>query len=173
MTKVNAQNWAQLDFLINNFYQIVEYKRGRGVYGDRVVLKRPKAAESVFGEQTRLYEFYYMDANAVKELPFTVREKIKVITRFVVSPENMNILCDFDKASEPNEWALETAKEFESAKTLDFEVLNKILIDRYKLLDSKFLAKLKKHREQQYFLASSEGFNFITKDYATTQMEVF
>ena len=44
-TKVNVQNWAELDFLINNFYEIVEYKRGRGIYGDRVILKRSKRPE--------------------------------------------------------------------------------------------------------------------------------
>ena len=50
-TKVNAYNWAELDFLINNFYEIVEYKRGRGIYGDRVILKRSKRAECIFGEK--------------------------------------------------------------------------------------------------------------------------
>ena len=57
--KVNAKNWAELDFLINNFYEIVEYKRGRGIYGDRVVLKRSKRAECIFGEKDKYYEFYY------------------------------------------------------------------------------------------------------------------
>ena len=95
MTKVNVQNWSQLDFLINNFYEIVEYKRGRGIYGDRVILKRPKMVESIFGEPSRLYEFYYLDANAVKELPRTIVEKIKIVTKIVTSPTDMNILCDF------------------------------------------------------------------------------
>ena len=67
--KVNAQNWAELDFLINNFYEIVEYKRGRGIYGDRVILKRSKRPECIFGEKDKYYEFYYLNANAVKELP--------------------------------------------------------------------------------------------------------
>ena len=82
------------------------------------------------------------------------------------------ILCDFDKESKPNDWAVETAKAFQQANTLDYKVLNEILIERYKLLDSKFQAKLKKHREKQYFLASSDGFNFVTKDYAAAQMNV-
>lgn len=170
--KVNKQNWGQLDFLINNFYEIVEYKRGRGVYGDRVILKRPKRAESIFGEADKLTEFYYMDANAVKELPRTILEKIKVVSRLIVSPEAMNVICEFNKsgAEEPNEWALETAKSFMEAKTLDFGLLNKILVERYKRLDSNFLTKLKKHREKQYFLASSEGFNFVSKDYADEQV---
>ncbi len=174
MTKVNAQNWSQLDFLINNFYEIVEYKRGRGIYGDRVILKRPKQVESIFGEPTRLYEFYYMDANAVKELPRTVLEKIKMIIRLVISPENMNVLCDFSSTNgvEPNEWAVDLARQFQNAKTLDFAVLNKILMDNYKKLDGNFLAKLKKHREKQYFLASSEGFNFVNKEYSDQQMNV-
>lgn len=172
VTKVNELNWPQLDFLINNFYEIVEYKRGRGVYGDRVVLKRPLHAKSILGETDRLYEFYYLDANAVKELPRTTLEKIKVICRLVVSPENMNILCDFDNPNgeEPNEWAITTAKAFTDAKTIDFKVLNDLLIERYKLLDSEFLSMLNKHREKQYFLASSSEFNFITKEYATNQL---
>lgn len=172
MTKVNVQNWSQLDFLINNFYEIVEYKRGRGIYGDRVILKRSKQAEAIFGEPTRLYEFYYMDANAVKELPRTVLEKIKAITRFVRTPEDMNILCNFEKQNgiEPSEWAMDTEKAIINAKTLDFTTLNKLLLERYKLLDSNFISNLQKHREKQYFLASSEGFNFITKEYATEQI---
>ena len=170
MTKVNAQNWPQLDFLINNFYEIVEYKRGRGIYGDRVILKRAKKTEAIFGEPDRLYEFYYLDANAVKELPMTVKMKMQVIERVVTSPECMNVLCEFNKDSEANEWALETNKEFSKANTLDFQVLNDILIERYKKLDSVFISKLEKHREKQYFLASSDGFNFITKEYANTQM---
>ena len=174
MTKVNVQNWKQLDFLINNFYEIVEYKRGRGIYGDRVVLKRSKQADCLFGEPNRLYEFYYMDANAVKELPRTILEKIKAITRFVRTPEDMNILCNFESNNnlEPSEWAIETNKVLFEAKTLDFEILNSILLERYKLLGSSFISKLQKHREKQYFLASSEGFNFITKDYATEQIGV-
>ena len=172
MTKVNVQNWSQLDFLINNFYEIVEYKRGRGIYGDRVILKRSRQAEAIFGEPTRLYEFYYMDANAVKELPRTVLEKIKAITRLICTPEDMNILCEFKKQNdiEPSEWALETAKEINSANTLDFSILNKLLLERYKMLDSSFISSLQKHREKQYFLASSEGFNFISKEYATEQI---
>lgn len=172
MTKVNAQNWSQLDFLINNFYEIVEYKRGRGIYGDRVILKRSKQAEAIFGEPTRLYEFYYMDANAVKELPRTVLEKIKAITRLIRNPEDMNVLCDFEKQNgvEPTEWALETEKCIMEAKTLDFAILNSLLLERYKLLDSVVLSNIQKHREKQYFLASSEGFNFITKEYATEQI---
>ncbi len=174
MTKVNQQNWGQLDFLINNFYEIVEYKRGRGVYGDRVILRRPRRAESIFAEADKLAEFYYMDANAVKELPRTVLEKIKVVSRLTTSPEAMNVICEFDKSGEvePNEWAIETAKAFIDAKSIDFGTLNKILLERFKLLDSNFLSKLNKHREKQYFLASSDAFNFITKDYAEAQMNL-
>ena len=174
MTKVNSFNWSQLDFLINNFYEIVEYKRGRGVYGDRVVLKRPRHAEAIFNETDRLYSFYYMDANAVKELPRTIQEKIKIIARFVCSPEDMNILCEFVKSNgiEPSEWALETKRLLIDSNNLNFEELNKILLDRYKLLNSDFISKLNKHREKQYFLASSDEFNFITKDYANLQINI-
>lgn len=174
MTKVNTQQWGQLDFLINNFYEIVEYKRGRGIYGDRVILKRSKDSVAVFGEPNRLYEFYYMDANAVKELPRTVLEKIKTITRFVCSPEDMNVLCEFEKVGEcePAEWAMDTEKELFNQKSIDFKVLNDVLLERYKLLGSNFLSKLKKHREKQYFLAASEGFNFITKEYADEQINI-
>lgn len=172
MTKVNIQNWGQLDFLLNNFYEIIEYKRGRGIYGDRVVLKRPKNAEGIFGEPNRLYDFYYLDANAVKELPRTIQEKIRIITKFVTSPEDMNVLCDFvnENGVEPNEWALELQKQFVEAKTLDFKVLNEILVENYKKLGANFIAKLNKHRQKQYFLAGSDEFNFITKDYADEQI---
>lgn len=174
MTKVNVQNWSQLDFLINNFYEVVEYKRGRGIYGDRVIWKRSKDSEAILGEPNRLYEFYYMDANAVKELPRTVFEKIKIITRFVTSPEGMNVICDFEKASdlEPSEWAMDTEKELFAKNSINFKELNDTLLARYKLLGSNFLTKLKKHREKQYFLASSEGFNFITKEYADEQVNI-
>ena len=172
MTKVNVQQWSQLDFLINNFYEVVEYKRGRGIYGDRVILKRPKESSAVFGEPSRLFEFYYMDANAVKELPRTVFEKIKIITRFVNSPEDMNILCDFEKSGElePSEWAMDTNIELVGTPSIDFAELNKKLIARYKLLGSNFISKLNKHRQKQYFLCASEGFKFITKEYADEQM---
>lgn len=172
MTKVNAQQWAQLDFLINNFYEVVEYKRGRGVYGDRVILKRPKQVEAIFGEPNRLFEFYYMDANAVKELPKTVLEKIKIISRLVCSPEDMNVLCDFEQAGdiEPNEWAMDTQKALFEQNSVDFKLLNETLLNRYKMLGSSFISKLNKHREKQYFLCASEGFNFITEDHASEQM---
>lgn len=174
MTKVNVQNWSQLDFLINNFFEIVEYKRGRGIYGDRVVLKRPKNAKAVFGEPEKLCTFYYMDANAVKELPRTIQVKIENITSMVCSPEDMNVLCQFVKEGglEPSEWALSLKNAFEQAKTLDFKVLNDILIEHYKLLDKGFINKLNEHRRKQYFLASSDSFNFITKEYAETQLKV-
>ena len=170
-SKLNEQNWSQLDFLINNFYEIVEYKRGRGIYGDRIILKRPKNAENIVGEAGRLYEFYYLDANAVKELPRTVYEKILIIERFITSPEDMNKLCSFEKEKiEPSEWALETRKQLNKFKSIDFKVLNDSLLEGYKLLPSSFKALIKKHREQQYFLASSSSFNFITKEYADEQI---
>lgn len=173
MARVNEQNWPQLDFLINNFYEIVEYKRGRGIYGDRVVLRRPRHSTAIFGEPEKLFEFYYMDANAVKELPRTVLEKINIITRFVTTPEDMNVLCDFKNGGfiEPSTWALETKTAIKQAKTLDFDKLNKLLIERYKLLDENFLQKLKEHRQKQYFLASSEELNFIPKEYVEQKLK--
>lgn len=173
MSKVNEVNWPHLDFLINNFYEIVEYKRGRGVYGDRVILKRSKNARAIFGEQDKLFEFYYLDAPAVRELPRTVLEKIKIITQKVCSPLDMNVLCEFGDQSqiEPNEWALETKNELFSNNCVDFKILNNILIERYKLLGADFVAKLNKHRQKQYFLASSEQYNLIPKAYADAQLE--
>ena len=172
MVKINAKNWSQLDFLINNFYEIVEYKRGRGIYGDRVILKRSKKAEAIVGEPDRLYEFYYLDANAVKELPRSIMEKINIISRFIISPESMNVLCNFEDSDglSPMDWSADTKREFIALNTLDFEKLNDKLVERYKLLNASFLSKLKRHREVQYFLASSEEFNFIPKDYAEQQL---
>ena len=173
MAKVNEQNWAQLDFLINNFYEIVEYKRGRGVYGDRVVMKRPKRASAIFGEPDKLFEFYYMDANAVKELPRTVFEKIKVIARVVSSPEDMSLLCEFNNSGflDPSTWAVETKRAIENSNTIDFAKLNEMLLERYKLLDQKFLEKLNNHRRKQYFLASSPEFNFVTPEYVEKKLK--
>ena len=65
---------------------------------------------------------------------------------------------------------MDTEKCLLKANTLDFTTLNKLLLERYKLLDSEFISNLQKHREKQYFLASSEGFNFIAKEYATEQI---
>ena len=172
MTKVNPANWPQLDFLINNFYEIVEYKRGRGVYGDRVILKRQKHAEAIFGEPQKLCEFYYLDANAVKELPRTILEKIKIVTRVVTTPEDMNVLTNFNTSKvNPIECAIENKHALIDINSTDFEVLNNILIERYKMLDNEFLLKLNNHRERQYFLASSDEFNFITKEYAEEQLK--
>ena len=172
MTKVNPANWPQLDFLINNFYEIVEYKRGRGVYGDRVILKRQKHAEAIFGEPQKLCEFYYLDANAVKELPRTILEKIKIVTRVVTTPEDMNVLTNFNTSKvNPIEWAIENKHALIDINSTDFEVLNNILIERYKMLDNEFLLKLNNHRERQYFLSSIDEFNFITKEYAEEQLK--
>lgn len=170
MTKVKTQNWAQLDFLINNFYEIVEFKRGRGIYGDRVILKRPVKAEAIFNEPIRENNFYYMDANPVKELPMTLKLKVQNIIKFVVSPEFMNIICEFDAETDPVEWALETQRAFSPVKIGDpdlFIKLNEILEERYKLLGGKFVAKLSKHKEKQYFLAREMG--LVEEDYATEQ----
>lgn len=170
--KVNAQNWAELDFLINNFYEIVEYKRGRGIYGDRVILKRCKKPECIFGDRDKFYEFYYLNANAVKELPRTLFEKIKLVERIVISPENMNLLCDFSNASvqSPVDWAMGTALALSNANTLDFNKLNEILINRYRALGDDFIEILNSHRQTQYFLASSKGLNLIPSQYADEQM---
>ena len=188
LTKVNTKNWSQLDFLINNFYEIVEYKRGRGIYGDRVILKRPKNAESVFGEPSKLCEFYYLDANAVKELPMTIELKIRSIARFVTTPEDMNIICNFKNGAYPAEWASETAitlnkiqaeisvlrkvKPEEASDDILFSKLNSSLIERYRLLGDEFIEKLQAHRKTQYFLASNENFNFVTDDYAAEQLNM-
>ena len=172
MTKVNAQQWSQLDFLINNFYEIVEYKRGRGIYGDRVILKRSKSPECIFGEKNKYYEFYYLNANAVKELPRTIFEKINIVKRIVVSPENMNLLCDFSEGGiqTPVDWATGTAMALNQANTLNFEVLNKILLNRYKLLGKEFIDKVNEHRRLQYFLATSKEMNLITQEHAQQEM---
>ena len=168
--KVNAQNWAELDFLINNFYEIVEYKRGRGIYGDRVILKRSKRPECIFGEKDKFYEFYYLNANAVKELPRTIFEKIKIVKSIVTSPENMNLLCDFSLGESQTavDWATSTSKTLESANTLDFKVLNDLLIDRYGLLGENFINKLNEHRKLQYFLAKQ--MNLITEEHEQEEL---
>ena len=103
-----------------------------------------------------------------------VFEKIKIIARFVTSPEDMNVLCDFEKTDgvEPSEWAMDTEKTLFSNNSINFKELNDALIARYKLLGGTFLSKLNKHREKQYFLASSEAFDFISKDYAEAQMGI-
>ncbi|MBO5910377.1 MAG: hypothetical protein J6Q15_02585, partial [Clostridia bacterium] len=162
--KVHSQNWAELDFLINNFYEIVEYKRGRGIYGDRVILKRSKRPECIFGEKDKYYEFYYLNANAVKELPRTIFEKINIIKRIVTSPENMNLLCDFVEQGSENlvDWATQTSIELSNANTLNFDALNNILIKRYSMLGEGFISKLNEHRRLQYFLATSPTLNLIT-----------
>ena len=171
-TKVNVYNWAELDFLINNFYEIVEYKRGRGIYGDRVILKRSKRAECIFGEKDKYYEFYYLNANAVKELPRTILEKINIVKRIVVSPENMNLLCDFSGGGiqTPVDWATGTAMALNQANTLNFEVLNKILLNRYRLLGVDFINKLNEHRKLQYFLATTKEMNLITQEHAQQEL---
>ena len=170
MTKVKPQNYSQLDFLINNFYEIIEFKRGRGIYGDRVILKRNKNAEHIFKDPDRLVEFYYMDANPVKELPKTLQIKVENIVRFITSPEHMNVICDFDANCQPEDWAIETKKAFEQVRIGDpdmFEKLNSILEERYKLLDGKFLSKLYKHKEKQYFLA--KGMDLVPNEFAEEQ----
>lgn len=173
-TRVNVANWAELDFLINNFYEIVEFKRGRGIYGDRVILQRPKRAECIFGERDRLFEFYYLNANAVKELPRTMLEKINIVKRIVVNPESVNLLCDFSGYEQaPIDWSTKTAIEFSALKTLDFSKLNNLLLNRYKLLGPEFLSKLNKHRERQYYLASRDELNLISKEYANEQLNKF
>ena len=170
--KVHVQNWAELDFLINNFYEIVEYKRGRGIYGDRVILKRSKKPECIFGEKDKYFEFYYLNANAVKELPRTIFEKINIVKRIVVSPENMNLLCDFSQWGSQStvDWATGTAIALNNANTLNFEVLNKVLINRYKLLGQDFIDKLNEHRKMQYFLATTKELNLITEEHAKQEM---
>ena len=101
-----------------------------------------------------------------------IRKRIKIIIRFICSSDSMNVLCDFDNSNgvDPTDWAMETKSMIEQANTINFTILNDILIEQYKKLGGNFLAKLKKHREKQYFLASSEGFNFITKEYANEQI---
>ena len=174
MTKVNEANWSQLDFLINNFYEIVEYKRGRGIYRDRVIWKRPKNVKAIFGEPERLFEFYYMDANAVKELNFTIREKVKSVARIVTSVEDFNVLTEFEGEDgvEPAELSLELKRDLIDSGSVDFAYLNKTLLENYKLTNKSFREKLQEHRRKQYFLASSDEYNFITKEYAEEQLNV-
>ena len=68
--------------------------------------------------------------------------------------------------------AMDTEKELFNKKSIDFKVLNDVLVERYKSLGGNFIAKLNKHREKQYFWAASEGFNFITQDYADKQINI-
>ena len=170
--RLNVNNYPKLDFLINNFYEIVDYKRGRGVYGDRIILRRPKKAECVFGEKDKNYDFYYLDANDVLELPKTIELRIQNIEKFITNPESMNILCDFNDNTKISDWTFETTNVLNSAG-LDFKLLNDLLIDRYKLLDSKFIENLQRHRIQQYTLASSQEYCLIDDSYASQQISKF
>ena len=86
----------------------------------------------------------------------------------------MNVLCGFAGYEQaPIDWATKTAIELSSLKTLDFGVLNNVLLNRYKLLGPEFLSKLNKHRERQYYLASREEMRLITKEYANEQINKF
>lgn len=172
MTKVDPKKWSELDFLINNFYEIVEFKRGRGIYGDRVILQRPKSASAIFGERDRLYEFYYMDAKAVVEMPRTIAERIKVITRLVRTGEDVSVLCDYQGEADGNpiDWATQNMQCIRELNTVDYGKLNDMLLERYRLLTPDFLLKLHRHRQRQYYLACSDHYNLITREYADQQL---
>ncbi len=168
MTKVKEQNWPQLDFLINNFYEIIEFKRGRGIYGDRVALKRPREVEEIFGDTKATIDYIYLEANPVKESATFLKMRIQHIVQHVVNPGAMNILCEFDNGA--TDWALATKKAFSEVKIENetiYQQLNDILEERYKQLGGKFLSKLYKHKEKQYFLAKSMG--LVPDDYANEQ----
>ena len=151
--KLCHENWSQFDFLINNFYEIVEYKRGRGVYGDRIILRRPRNPQSVFATPDKQYDFYYLDAHNTKELPRTTAEKIVLITKFVCDPQAMTQIIRTDDANVIN-WSLNLRKKMRSAKSNDF------------------LAKLHAHRQKQYLLASSEALGLVSPEFANNQIKV-
>jgi len=172
MAKVKTQKWHELDFLINNFYEILEFKRGRGIYGDRVVFKRNVDAEKILVEPGKI-DFYYMDANPVKEIPITIKNKLDNVIRFVTSPEHMNVICQFNPNVNPVDWAIETRRKFAEVKITDenlFEKLNTILEERYKLLDANFLSRLEKHKQMQYFIAKE--MELVDGEFATEQISL-
>ena len=115
-----------------------------------------------------------MDAKPVVELPRTIFERIKVITRIVRSPDDMSVLCDYkgENAANPINWAVETTRQIADSKSLDYKVLNELLLKRYKLLDVQFISKLNKHREKQYFIASSESLDLISKEHSNNQLAI-
>jgi len=82
------------------------------------------------------------------------------------------LLCDFstEGIQTPVDWATGTANALASANTLNFEELNKILINRYKLLGKSFIEKLNEHRKIQYFLATTNEMNLIPSEHAEQEM---
>lgn len=171
--KLDNQNWSHFDFLINSFYEIVEYKRGRGIYGDRLILRRPKNPSSVFGEPDKMYEFYYLDARSVKELPMTKAEKIKIVLRFVSDPEKMNkIVQGLNVKADIFKWSLETRQAIINAKTTDYNILNDILVKQYEKIGGDFISKLNKQRVKEYYLASNENMQLVSKEYADVQLHL-
>lgn len=163
--KLVTAKWSEFDFLINNFFEIVEYKRGRGVYGDRVILKRQKNAVNILAEPDKQLEFYYLDALDVKEYPRTIQEKIKYILKFVIVPEEMAKICRYSDV-DIVEWSLTTKAAILAANTLDYNIINEILVQRMVLLDKDFLNKLNKHKTAQYYIASSESMSLVSREYA-------
>ena len=169
--KLCLENWSQFDFLINNFYEIVEYKRGRGVYGDRIILRRPRNPQSVFATPDKQYDFYYLDAHNTKEFPRTTAEKIVLITKFVCDPQAMTQIIRTDDANVIS-WSLNLRKKMRSAKSIDYNTLNDILVAEYHKMSNDFLAKLHAHRQKQYLLASSEALGLVSPEFANNQIKV-
>ncbi|MBO4937113.1 MAG: hypothetical protein J6C90_02175 [Clostridia bacterium] len=170
--KLCLENWSQFDFLINNFYEIVEYKRGRGIYGDRIILRRARNAENILSTPDKHYDFFYLDAHNVKELPRTIAEKIALNIKFVCDPQLMTQIIRADDKNVIS-WSLDLRKKFNEAKTIDYNVLNNLLVQQYQLLSQDFLARLHEHRARQYFLASSPSMNLVSKEFAETQINLF
>ncbi|MBE7076623.1 MAG: hypothetical protein E7374_01880 [Clostridiales bacterium] len=156
--KLDPKNYAQLDLLISTFFEIIEYKRGRGDYGNRVSLKR-----SALEDNDRIYEFFYLDANTTIKLPASKKFEIQTILKQVISPAKMNKLCNFDANVDPAQWAIETRDAIVNAKTLDYAKINEILNERYAFLGPAFMEKLQEHRELQYKIAREMG--LIPPDY--------
>ena len=84
----------------------------------------------------------------------------------------MNLLCDFSAGGiqTPVDWATGTSLALTQANTLDFDVLNKILLNRYKLLGKAFIDKLNEHRKLQYFLATTNEMNLIPNEHAQQEL---
>ena len=150
----------------------MEYKRGRGIYGDRIILRRVRHPECALTKPDSQYDYFYLDAHNVKELPRTIAEKVALNIKFVCDPQAMTQIIRADDVN-VIKWSLHVRRRFQEVKSLDYNVLDNLLVQQYQKLGNDFLSRLHEHRQKQYFLASSDSMGLVSKEYAESQIGLF
>ena len=175
--KVNESLWQELMYYTNNLFYVKEYKHGRDIYPDRVVLSRNRDFDKILDNfDNKNEEYVTLNARSQERSPIAIKAKRKIAEKVITDSIFANNMFNAGKSDseKQNYIALfEYVKKVltKNERVTNYEKLNEFILNAYKKLSLQDALKVASFRESVIDKCFTNG--LISAEFAEQQKELF